>query len=114
MSQVLLDDLARDVVDRLQRRAVAAGRSLSDEIRSVLSEVPEPAPAHRPNVSIVDVIGAIVRDAGITEKDWQYFDRSLRDVREARYDSIHREPLFGDWFDDFEDEDDDGEATPHA
>ena len=65
-----------------------------------LSGQPSPMPAGQgPSL---DAITSAVVAAGVTEKDWAYFDRSLNDIRFSRSDQIHKEPIFGDWYDDFE------------
>jgi hypothetical protein len=65
-----------------------------------LSGQPLPRPAgQEPSL---DAMASAVAAAGVTEKDWVYFDRSLNDIRFSRSDQIHKEPLFGDWYDDFE------------
>jgi hypothetical protein len=66
-----------------------------------LSGQPLPAPAAQ-EPSLGAIASAVVA-ACVTEKDWMYFDRSLNDIRMSRSDQIHKEPLFGDWYDDFED-----------
>jgi hypothetical protein len=102
-----LTDLSQEALDRLERRAFANGRSLTDEVNFVLASAVE-LTLPLPNIALADAINSIVADAGITEKDWQYFNRSLEAVRFSRSDRIQDEPIFGDWYDDFEDD----EAVP--
>jgi hypothetical protein len=76
-------------------------QGFEEQSPAALSGQPLPMPAARgPSL---EAIASAVAAAGVTEKDWTYFDRSLNDIRMSRSDQIHKEPLFGDWYDDFED-----------
>jgi hypothetical protein len=98
-----LTDLSQTALDRLEQRARANGRSLADEINVVLAAAVAPA-APLTNTLLADAINAVVVDTGITEKDWQYFSRSLEDIRFSRGDNIQDVPIFGDWYDEFDDD----------
>ena len=74
-----------------------------EQAQTALTGQPLAMPASSPAPSLMAMARA-VRDAGVTQKDWVYFERSLDDIRMSRSDVVHRERLFGDWYDDFDDE----------
>ena len=74
-----------------------------ERAQPALTGQPIAMPASEPAPSLM-AMACAVRDAGVTEKDWVYFERSLDDIRMSRSDRIYNEPLFGDWYDDPDDE----------
>lgn len=86
MAQLVVRDLADDVKERLKRRAKYHGRSLEAEVRDILEHVPDrpaksPASATAPGADWVKDFTEKIRAIGLSQEDWDDFDRSLRESR---------------------------------
>ena len=96
MSQLVIEDIPAELVERLRRRAERTGRTLEAEALDVLSHADLPLPPARSNEPLGTALASRLAEIGLTQEDWNALAESLEAVRFSRGDSIHRWVDFGD------------------
>ena len=86
MAQLVVRNLPDDVKERLKRRAERHGRSLEAEVRDILEHVPDrpdesTATTTAPGAAWVNDFTEKMRAIGLSQEDWEEFDRSLQESR---------------------------------
>lgn len=94
MGQILVRKLDDDIKERLRERAKRNGRTLEAEARAVLeAAASSQAPDKKSGLGLGTELLARLQEIGLTNEDWEEFDRSLQEnrrlftVREIDFDA---------------------------
>ncbi len=96
MPQFIIRDLPEETERLLRRRAELSGRTPEAEAGALLRAAVGSQERPLSNEPFGTELLARLRSSGLTDDDWEEFDRSLTAARQSRGDSIHRRIDFMD------------------
>ena len=81
MGQILVRGITDDAKERLRARAQRHGRTLEAEVRLILEAAAISPPTAEVKLGFGTALQARMNEIGITQEDWEEFDKSLREAR---------------------------------